>query len=367
MRLVKTVLPVLVILAAAVPGLEAAKKLLGEGEGVFKAVDLGRFPEMTFTQKLPSAEREYLGLRKEGPFTLQDVDADLVFVEMLNVYCYACVQQAPFMNILHEKLEAREDLRERVRFLGVAVGNGEEEAAEFRGQFDIPYPVLADPEFELFDFVGNAGGTPFLILYPRGGKGAVAHLGLIRDADSMLAQIEAALRGAPPAGEGEVLLKGWRNLPPELSPSEIEERLRQSAAAVGASVEKVEKVEVTGEENVYRLSLAGGGGLWAKVAGRAKVCNICHDIFFILLFDDEGKVVNFTPITVTKYENVLISEEEAEFLRRRVVGRYVTEPVSFDPSVDAISTATMSSELIFDTVRRLKEAYGELTLKGAGK
>ncbi len=132
-------------------------------------------------------------------------------------------------------------------------------------------------------------------------------------------------------------------------------------------MEKIEKVQVAGEENVFRLTLAGGGGLWAKVAGRAKVCNICHDIFFILLFDDDGKVVNFTPLTVTKYENVLINEEEAEFLRKRVVGRYVTEPVDFDPAVDAISTATMSSELIFDTVRRLKEAYGELQEKGAAR
>ena len=69
--------------------------------------------------------------------------------------------------------------------------------------------------------------------------------------------------------------------------------------------------------------------------------------------DEAGQVVNFTPIIVTKYENELINGEEADFLRHRVRGRSIREPVVFDSKVDAISQATMSSELIFDTMRRL--------------
>ena len=47
-------------------------------------------------------------------------------------------------------------------------------------------------------------------------------------------------------------------------------------------------------------------------------------------------------------------------MKKRVVGRYITEPIEFDHEVDAISKATMSSELIFDTIRRLRSAYEPL-------
>jgi peroxiredoxin len=350
-------------------GLEAKKKLLGEGEGVLKTIDLAGLPDFAFPAELTEEERGYLGLSKPGAFSLSDVEADLVIVEFLNVYCFACVQQAPIMNDIHRLLEEREELRDRVRFIGIAVGNGPAEIAAFKQRLDVPYPILADSDFHALDAIGNPGGTPFLVFYPRGeGLGRPrAHLGLWRDPGSFIAAIEEILApgGDIGAAEPEFKMTTWRNLTPELSGDDLEALLRASAAEAGFAADRLEKVAVAGEENVYRLTDAAGKGLWAKVAGRAKVCNVCHDVFFVLLFTDEGKIVNFTPIHVTKYENVPIDEAEAAFMRERVVGRYITEPIEFDREVDAISKATMSSELIFDTIRRLRSAHE--TLKEAAK
>ena len=89
-------------------------------------------------------------------------------------------------------------------------------------------------------------------------------------------------------------------------------------------------------ETFYRLA-AGGKALWALVAGRAKVCNVCHDIFFIVLFDEGGTVVGLEPITITKYKNVEFDERDVAFLRGRVVGRPLSRDIVFDPTVDAVS------------------------------
>jgi len=359
---VGAVLLALGLLTATV--LEAKKKLLGEGEGVLKTIDLQGLPDFAFAAELTEEERAYLGLAKPGAFSLNDIGADLVIVEFLNVYCFACVQQAPIMNDIHRLLEERDDLRDRVRFLGIGVGNGPKEIASFKERMDVPYPILADSDFQALDAIGNPGGTPFVVFYPRAeGLGIPrAHLGLWRAPESFIAAIDDILAPFGTAADRapEFQMTTWRNLTPELAQSDLEALLRASAAEVGFAADKLEKVSVPGEENVYRLTSAAGKGLWAKVAGRAKVCNVCHDIFFVLLFNDEGKVVNFTPIHVTKYENVPIDDAEIAFMKARVVGRYITEPIEFDREVDAISKATMSSELIFDTIRRLRSAYGPL-------
>ena len=349
-------------------GLEAKKKLLGEGEGVLKTIDLQGLPDFAFpaemTSEITEAERGYLGLSNPGAFSLKDIGADLVIIEFLNVYCFACVQQAPIMNDIHRLLEERDDLRDRVRFLGIGVGNGPGEIAAFKERMDVPYPILADSDFQALDAIGNPGGTPFIVFYPRGeGLGIPrAHLGLWRAPESFIAAIEEVLApgGSVADREPEFKMTTWRNLTPGLDQSDLEALLRASAAEVGFAAATLEKMSVAGEENVYRLTTAGGKGLWAKVAGRAKVCNVCHDVFFVLLFTDEGKIINFTPIHVTKYENVPIDDAEIAFMKERVVGRYITEPIEFDHEVDAISKATMSSELIFDTIRRLRSAYEPL-------
>jgi hypothetical protein len=192
-----------------------------------------------------------------------------------------------------------------------------------------------------------------------------AHLGLMRDPAGIVAQIEAALAAEePPAALPEFRLTTWRNLDSDLSPEELEKKLREAAAAASFKAVSVTAVELEGERNIFRLEATDGSGLWAKVAGRAKVCNICHDIFFILLFDDTGRIVNFTPIYVTKYENVPIDDKETAFMRGRLEGRSLTDPPVFDHEVDAISQATMSSELIFDTVRRLQAVFGSLQAFG---
>jgi len=258
-----------------------------------------------------------------------------------------------------------------VRFVGIGVGNTLEQVRDFHGRYDTPFPMIADPEFAAFDALGTVEGTPYLMLLRRGPDGTIAaraQVGHIPQADVVLAAIEAALADTPPvdATPRELSGAGWRALKPPLTEAELTARLIAAAAEAGLAGAGVAPVKVSADETFYRLT-AAGKSLWAMVAGRAKVCNVCHDIFFIVVFDDTGLVVNLAPIIITKYKNVEFDANDVAFLKSRVVGRLLSREIVFDPTVDAVSTATMSSALVFDTLRRLRETWSGMVKSGLVK
>lgn len=362
-------LSILLLVILALPlGAAAADKTLGEGEGSFRSVELPTLTSIPLPDdQLTKADRAYLGLTKTGPFTVKDVKSELVFIEFLNVYCYACNMQAPVLDQVYAKVNARADLKGRVRFLGIGVGNNAKEIATFKEKYDIPFPIVSDAKFDAWEQVGNPGGTPFMIVMVTNAAKASgvmkAQLGLMRDVNAFLTAIDTALAGG---GAEEPVYQRftageWRNLKPSLTAAQLDEKIRAAASSAGLPGATIEAV--TGEEGIYKVT-SGGKTAWAKVAGRAKICNVCHDIFFVVLFDNIGKIIGFEPIAVTKYNNVAWDAADAAAQRKRIVGRSLGESLIFDPEVDAVSTATMSSQLIFDTLRRLGASFEGMKKKG---
>ncbi len=369
------VLATAVALATAAPaagtGAAERKGRLGEGDAVFRPVDLGAIPELPLAGTLTADERAYLGLPPEGPVTIAGVRGELVVIEFFNSSCYACALMAPVMDEVWRRVDAHPELRERVRFIGIGVGNTVAQVANFHDQYDTPFPMVPDPEFAAFDALGTFEGTPYLVLLhrpPDGGEpAATAQVGHIPDAGKVVAAIEAALAGtAPDAAVGVMAQEGdgWRNLRPALSPEELAGYLARAAAGAGLAGAAATPVDLPGDAGSYYRLEAGGRHLWALLAGRAKVCNVCHDIFFIVVFDDGGKIVNLEPITITKYKNEEFDEKDIAFLRSRTVGRLLTKEIVFDPEVDGVTAATMSSALVFDTLRRLRANYAEMVKSG---
>lgn len=356
----------------ASPAAAAGKKRLGEGDGVFRPVALGGLASVPLADTLSPADRDYLGIAGPGPFTIGDLRHELVAIELFNASCYACAMMAPVMIEAWRRVEARDDLKGRVRFLGVGVGNTAEQVREFHDRYGTPFPAVPDPEFASFDALGAIEGTPYLLLLRRGADGALearGHVGHIPDAGRVVEQIAEALAGAPTAAGLAALENaggGWRNLKPALAEEQLRALLVRAAAEAGLAGAGAARVEVPGEGTFYRLE-ATGGHLWAMVAGRARVCNVCHDIFFAVLFDDAGTIVNLAPITITKYQNVELDDKDVAFLKGRVVGRLLTREIPFDPAVDAVSTATMSTSLVFDTIRRLRDTYAAMVKAGLAK
>ncbi len=132
----------------------------------------------------------YLGITAPA-FTLAELSADAVLVEILGVYCPRCREQAPLFNALQARLEKRE-LKGRVKMIGIAAGATPMEVEMVRKEWRIRHPVLPDERFEVHKRLGEPK-TPFVLLIDRKGRVLYSHEGVLKDMDAFYQRIKAAL------------------------------------------------------------------------------------------------------------------------------------------------------------------------------
>jgi hypothetical protein len=115
---------------------------------------------------------------------------------------------------------------------------------------------------------------------------------------------------------------------------------------------EVREVPLSAGGRVYRAVVEGVPlDLFARLATRTPLCDLCHPIRFLFAFDDDGNLKAFEPLYVTKLGNEPWSQEDRSKFTSRLAAKRMFE-VDFDPDVDAVTSATMSSALIYDEVRR---------------
>ena len=87
---------------------------------------------------------------------------------------------------------------------------------------------------------------------------------------------------------------------------------------------------------------------------------MCHGLHFIIIFNRGGIITGFTPIYLTKYGNIKWSAADIAFMQERIVGRSMLTQKPFSHATDAVSSATMSSALIFNSLNKLSAVFNEL-------
>ncbi len=308
------------------------------------------FPDLRFEKLLTPEDYDTLALEaREGEVLLSDISGELLVIEFFNKYCLTCWRQAPQLQTFSDLLEPG-DLAGRVQILSVAAGNNEKELQQFRDEFEIRYPLAADPAFEQFYTLGDPGGTPCTaFLLRRDGHWILAdfHVGFYGDVE-LLARSRALLKGWS-GGSGDAGRAQSVPVPAEISPSEIQTFL---SAVTGRGV-SVEPLDMDDGRVLYAAVDEQGlpTGVYAAAARREPICDLCHPIHFLFAFDVDGQVRGYEPIYVTKFGNEPWSREDTKRFRETLVGRELVE-LPFDPEADAVTSATMSSALIFDEVRR---------------
>ncbi len=331
------------------------------------------FPELELTLAGPDHDRSYLGLGARSSFTASQVRADLLLVELLNVHCSHCQEQAPAYNELFKLIEKTPATRGRIKLLGIAVGNLAEEVEAFRRAYQVPFPIVADPRFAAHRALGGSA-TPFSIYVRQDSSGrpgvvAEARLGLNTDVQKLFAELQqlASADAAALRRQGAAATRQRTAITPLYSEEQLAERVRQAFIKTGGQLAGFGPVELRSGRRIYTAVLRRGeqsGRLFAEVASRQTVCDICHDVHFIYVFDTATRIVGFEPLQVTKYGNLAWSDQEVEWMRRRVVGQYLTAPRSFDPKVDAVTSATISSAIIFDSLAQGESLIEELRARG---
>jgi peroxiredoxin len=153
------------------------------------------FPEIAL--KAPAKDKAYLGI-SGGDFKVKDLKAEVILVEIFDVYCLPCQKQAPLYKQLFGLIQSNPATREKIKMIGIATGNEDAEIKKFQDHFQIPYPIISDPKFLLHEAVGGPP-APFSIIARRdpGGKSllvADTHLGLNTDMQGLFKQLQSLVR-----------------------------------------------------------------------------------------------------------------------------------------------------------------------------
>jgi peroxiredoxin len=331
------------------------------------------FPEIRLPAPTESAARDYLGIAGREFFTPSQIKADVLLVEILNVYCPHCQMQMASFNELYNLIEKNAGTRGRIKMLGIAVGNLPDEVQTFTQRYQVPFPVLADPRFQAHRAIGGSA-TPFSIYVRQdkpGKPGVVAgtHLGLNTRYENLFAELQrlAAADVADLRRQGQAAERVRQTITPLFTEKELEYRVRTAFTTTGGRIADFARLDLRSGRRVYTALMRRGDHVervFAEVTSRPSVCDICHDVHFIYLFDTSGKVTGFEPLQLTKYGNVNWNAGDVEKMRRRVVGRYLTVPHAYDPRVDAVTSATITSAIIFDSLEQGEELLQELRERG---
>jgi len=328
------------------------------------------FPATALVSPQTKTYREYFGIPDKSSFYLKAVKAEIMIVEFLNRYCFHCQQQAYLMNRIYKAINKDPDLKGRVKMLGIGVGNNQIQLEHFRQEKKIPFPLIPDKNFAAFEDIGYPGGTPFTIIVKKeNGEFVVkdTHLGLIEKHREYLDKIRQIASGSAFAAQNKGYKSAYQTLNAGATENEIKDLISKRLQARTIKTEALELLKLKVIQRVFLVKIRKKSGLdvWFAVLGsEGRVCDMCHDIHFIYLFNRQGTIQDFIPIYVTKLGNKLFEENDIEKTRKALVGKNVTRPIQYNPNADAVTSASMTSALIFKNIKKGKEIFSALKKEG---
>jgi len=342
----------------------------------YKLIHVGEtFPDTALKAPERGVDQSYLGLTSDAVFSIKDIQTDMVLVVILNIHCLPCQEKVTVFNALFEHIESDASLRDRIKILAVGAGNNEAEVKAFRDEYEIRFPIMADPLLELHEAIGEPR-TPFSVLirlekesdnqmvaltYP---EAAGEYESIYQDMMALLTLDLAVFRERGLNFESKV-----NTVKPVLSQAEVAAQLKAAMTEISGadgSLKEFRKLSIKGH-HVYTGVNDGGKDttrLFAEVISRPTLCDVCHDVHFFYIFNEKGAVVDFVPLQLTKWGNEKWSEQDVQLMRKRLMGRFIFTPFYFNPQLDAITSATITSAVIFNELSRGNELFDLLKQEG---
>ncbi len=134
-----------------------------------------RFENLTFSTPLTAADRDYLGLERPGEFTLKDIQAQYILLEIFSDSCPHCIVAAPAVNRLFRLIDSNPRLKGSggkpavLKMMGVGFYGRRAALEVWRIKHDVVFPLIPDPKAQ----VGQAldiPGTPTYVVLDREGR-----------------------------------------------------------------------------------------------------------------------------------------------------------------------------------------------------
>jgi hypothetical protein len=345
--------------------LRAQQPLIQEGD-IFPEVALSTPPEVK--------DRAYLGISGKNIFAIKDIKAKVILVEIMNVYCASCQNQAPIYNTLFELIQADPKTRNQIKIVAVSAGNNDGEVKIFRDHFKVVFPIIPDPQYALHAAIGGSP-TPFSIFVRRESKDkpvlvAATHLGYDENYNKIFTQMKSLINKKLADFSKKEVKSAVRILKPKppVSEEEIQDKIKMAFGRTGGKITDFSKVVLSQGREIYSGTIEGEGQakirLFAQVISENPTCDVCHDIHFIYIFEGSGKILDFIPLQLLKYGNVPWDEADILKMRNKIVGRYIFNPFTFDGRVDAVTSATITSAAIFKGLNEGQTLFKEIKNKG---
>jgi len=326
-------------------------------------------PELALIAPTDKQELDYLGLEQNvKTFTFSEINTSLLLIEFFNTHCPHCQEQAPVYAELFHDIAEDPKLNSQIKMIGITVGNSAQEITDFSQRHNIPFPLFADNNFTIWRAI-NGKASPFTVIVQQNGTDMPSvvystHTGVNRSCAAVLNQLKQFLKMTPE--EFKILVAAEiKNLPPEPEPfsqAALESDVLEAFGQLGR-VTGLRKIDLQDEENVYTALVhrnRKANRCYAQIVHRETACDLCHDIYFIYLFDTTGSIVAIAPLSLSKLGNKQWNDKDIKKLKHRLIGRNLLQPQPFDPTVDAITSATISSAMIFDSIANGKNIYKAL-------
>jgi thiol-disulfide isomerase/thioredoxin len=153
-----------------------------------------RFPNLTFSGALSAADRAYLGLTRSGAFTLNDIQAHYVLLEIFSDSCPPCILGAPAVNRLYQLIEANPRLRGKddepavLKMMGVGLYGKAAAMEVWRIKHEVSFPLIPDPKAQV-GLALDIPGVPTYVLLDRQGRVVFVHAGAIGSPRQFLRKI----------------------------------------------------------------------------------------------------------------------------------------------------------------------------------
>ncbi len=135
------------------------------------------------------AYRQYLGVGDAPTFTVADIDAQVVIVEVFSMYCPHCQKEASVVNDLYRQIGKNAQWASQIKMLGIGAGNSAFEVNYFRETYHIEFPLIPDPHYNIHQAIGDVR-TPYFVVFDLSKSGSpqmvYSKSGGIESADSFL-------------------------------------------------------------------------------------------------------------------------------------------------------------------------------------
>jgi len=127
-------------------------------------------PALKLVKPADAGDLKYLGISGGGTFSVDDIKAQAVIIQIFSMYCPYCQKDAPNVNRLFSLIENNPSLKGKIKIIGIGAGNSSFEVATFKKKYKVEFALVPDGDFKIHKIIGEVRTPYFIVLKMSGPK-----------------------------------------------------------------------------------------------------------------------------------------------------------------------------------------------------